>query len=659
MRLCILFAALCILTSSVASGQWLERTILLPDSLSGLQFPQTVELNTVNNTVFIADHSRPCAVVLDCSTGQKMARVELSGRVYDACFDPVRNKFYCLSQGLMVVDGSTYAVRRTIPMPTQTSEFIAYNQTAGKVYVGPYWSSRQPVVAVDCSADTVVGYIDIDSPGKFFCADPDHNKLFITWSDSSALAVVDCATDSIMKLVRLSVLPSVLLYNHISGKLYCAGQGQFYIIDAAGDSLLQSLPVARPVRQLGLNPVSNKVYCADRESQTVIVISGQGDSVLARVEDLGAESFTFDSLDNLMYCSCWDTTGGSFAVIDGRTDSLVATFKSSDFVEDMCYDPVFNRIYAGGNLVAVIDCAARAIVDSVILWLSPTSMCYCPNGDKVYFAACGENAVGVVDCSRNEMTRLIPVGELPRFVYYVEEVDKVYCANERDGTVSVIDCSTDSAVATLRVGAKPWDFCHVPQSGRLYCANLDDSFLTVIDLDGDSVIGCVQMAGRTEALAYSPESNRLYCALYWDSTLSVIDPGPDTVVGSVGVIGVTHILCFVPTTNELVCVGSFLGHALMVLDCASGIVTDTLWVGTGIMDIVYNPVRHKVFTADGTSWSATVVDCSTWQVDSFVGIEPPPTAIAYDSLADKVYVVSRSRFGRVTVIDGETNEVLT
>jgi hypothetical protein len=36
MRFCVLVSAFCLLTAPVAQGQWIETTIPLPDSFSGL-----------------------------------------------------------------------------------------------------------------------------------------------------------------------------------------------------------------------------------------------------------------------------------------------------------------------------------------------------------------------------------------------------------------------------------------------------------------------------------------------------------------------------------------------------------------------------------------------------------------------------------------------
>ena len=49
----------CMLTLLVTAGtlnaQWLENTIFVPDSFCGLQNPQALEHNTINNMVYCAN----------------------------------------------------------------------------------------------------------------------------------------------------------------------------------------------------------------------------------------------------------------------------------------------------------------------------------------------------------------------------------------------------------------------------------------------------------------------------------------------------------------------------------------------------------------------------------------------------------------------------
>jgi hypothetical protein len=53
MRLTHLVAGLALLVVSLVSGQVLEKTIYLPDSLSGMPNPQCLAYNSTNNTVYV------------------------------------------------------------------------------------------------------------------------------------------------------------------------------------------------------------------------------------------------------------------------------------------------------------------------------------------------------------------------------------------------------------------------------------------------------------------------------------------------------------------------------------------------------------------------------------------------------------------------------
>ena len=48
------------LLAVVASGQWLESTVILPDSLGGMGWPQSLAYDSVSGTMYVGGEVRDC-----------------------------------------------------------------------------------------------------------------------------------------------------------------------------------------------------------------------------------------------------------------------------------------------------------------------------------------------------------------------------------------------------------------------------------------------------------------------------------------------------------------------------------------------------------------------------------------------------------------------
>jgi len=54
-----------LLAISAVHGQWLEQTIYLPDSLSGLVGPTRLVYNSANNTIYVGGEYGDCVIAID------------------------------------------------------------------------------------------------------------------------------------------------------------------------------------------------------------------------------------------------------------------------------------------------------------------------------------------------------------------------------------------------------------------------------------------------------------------------------------------------------------------------------------------------------------------------------------------------------------------
>jgi len=103
MRGSSLLISICLLLAAQASGQWLEKTILLPDSCGGLIWPETAAWNTLQHRLYVTGGFANAVVAIDGGTNRRSARIPLPGGSHHICFNPRSNKLYCTQTASIAV----------------------------------------------------------------------------------------------------------------------------------------------------------------------------------------------------------------------------------------------------------------------------------------------------------------------------------------------------------------------------------------------------------------------------------------------------------------------------------------------------------------------------------------------------------------------------
>jgi YVTN family beta-propeller protein len=106
------------------------------------------------------------------------------------------------------------------------------------------------------------------------------------------------------------------------------------------------------------------VYCANLTDNTVSVIDGGADSVVATVAVAATPiALLYDPVNRKVYCAC--SGDDRVSVIDCATNMVCATVAAEYTPIALCLDPVNNRIFAAdndaSNLAVVRDTATGSI----------------------------------------------------------------------------------------------------------------------------------------------------------------------------------------------------------------------------------------------------------------------------------------------------------
>ncbi len=630
---------------SLAPGQWVETTLVLPDPMSGFGSPGAMLYNTGNNFLFVGCDNG--VAIVDGFSNQLITHTstrDLKSGV--ACYASQVNKLYWLggSSGgtTFVLDGATG--RELSHITTPSGSDICYNPVVNRVYVSGYDTSGY-VTVIDATRDSVVRRLGLDVGFQTtVCCDPDDNKVYVMSYFDGAILVIDCTVDSITDTIPVGGIPSQLVYNRVGNRLYCCSwDGSVTVIDCRSDTVLARIVLPGGVETAVFNPVANKLYCDDGEG--IDIICGQGDTLLGRVPRRYVRTMVCDSTDNLMWCSLNSDT---VVAIDGQGDSLCAEVAVGNAPSAMCYNPTRNRLYLQDGHVTVFNPAARQVDERILLGFEPVAVCWARSSHKIYCAGRGEAAVEVLTIA-NQVLGPVPVGRDPVALAYDRPLGIVCCANNRDSTVSIIACNGDSVIGTVRVGPRPGRLCVDTILHKAWCSITGG--VAVIDLQAESLTAVIPVADTGMLLADEARA-RVYCATGFDAHVAVLDAEGDSLIASIPVGGPAQALSLNPEANLVYC-ATWDNDAVAVIDGAALRVVNIIPVGRDPAALFYNERHNKLYCANGyynNDETVTAIDCSTETPVATIDLTVSPSALAYDSVADRLYCLSTSD-NYVAVVD--------
>jgi len=221
---------------------------------------------------------------------------------------------------------------------------------------------------VDAHADTLLLRRELFGQTSSMCYDPAGNKLYIAEDEDSRIQVLDCNTDSVVKVITWNIgTPSALCYEPNGNKVYVAnGSGwSVSVIDCNRDTVLKTFRVGQTPTALALSPVNHKLYCANfgvypNYDTTVSVIDTDGDSVI-RTIGVGTEpgyTMCYNPTTDKMFVGTGHWGGSSLAVIRCSDDRVIKRMQVLGAFWESAVLPSANKLYVpseGSRAISVVQ----------------------------------------------------------------------------------------------------------------------------------------------------------------------------------------------------------------------------------------------------------------------------------------------------------------
>jgi len=245
--------------------------------------------------------------------------------------------------------------------------------------------------------------------------------------------------------------------------------------------LLFGLPVAANGSQNSgqNNPGGYVKYTLDLINNTLI--NGNFVNTHNALEPVGV---AYDPSNGYIYVTNFGS--GTVSVINGATNTVIATIPVGSEPEGVAYDPSNGYIYVAdyySNTVSVIN--GTTVIANITVGSWPEGIAYDSSNGYIYVADSGSGTVSVIDGANNTVIANIPVGAAPAWVAYDPSNGYIYVTNYASGTVSVIDGAT--VIANIPVGAAPWGVAYDPSNGYIYVANYGSGTVSIISTPAQAI----------------------------------------------------------------------------------------------------------------------------------------------------------------------------
>uniref|UniRef100_A0A7C6AAT3 T9SS type A sorting domain-containing protein n=1 Tax=candidate division WOR-3 bacterium TaxID=2052148 RepID=A0A7C6AAT3_UNCW3 len=328
---------------------------------------------------------------------------------------PDGNKLYInLSQShrLLVLDCSTYAVRKIIPLPSShfpCATFPFWYQKGNKIY---YVFNIRPesIAVIDNRTDSIIKWI----PWRTITPIVYNSKIDKIYASARGyLGIIDPETDSVVKIIPPSPYPfgPILVWDSIGDKLYTThwewGSDKVIVLNCLNDSVIAVISTRISPAGAVYNPLRRKIYLAPAYRRTGCVICAKGDTVIKYFYpvtfDWAIQQLIWNGLEDKVYWPGYDYD--DLYVIDCETDSIIKTIRPPPWISDglrlnhssnLLYIGTRDTVGAGCNLFEILDCHNDSVISQIRFGGLGIGMEYHPIRRKIFIGDLMDSALYVI-----------------------------------------------------------------------------------------------------------------------------------------------------------------------------------------------------------------------------------------------------------------------
>jgi DNA-binding beta-propeller fold protein YncE len=595
--------------------------------------------------LYVAGLNIDSVLVVDCATNQVTSAINAAGVVPVMQYNVRNDRLYCGGDSITVIDCDEDSVVHTIAVAASS---FAYDSATNKLYAG----SNGPLAVVDCASDSVVAFLSEVSAATALCLNPTARKVYATTIHT--LFAIRVAGDSIVAQVAFDSLKPLLACDPVRNRVYCTYHrndwGHWSSIDCSADTVLLSCLTSYPLTFLACNSSRDMLYVFLRTAcdEVVMYNATTGEFLSSILLDGVPRGGGWSQTLGRLYClPNSDGTGYSLCLlssIDGAGDSIAGVVPLTVRAEHIALDTAHNRLYfsygsTACGCVGTIDCAQNVVTSYVYGGASPYEICYNPNNNRLYWRS-GGRSMTVYDCSTDTKVRTLSASGDVGGMRVHPGLNKLYVFSYVNGVgsaIDVVDCDADSVTGVIATDCEYFtELLLVPEDNTLWC--LGPWSVAVIDCLGDSIVAVApDTFGTLSDACACPEARRIYvgeseCA--W--SVNMDKPGEvDALHARMPGFSDMRFLN-IPGAHKVYWTANYspTSARLFVIDTKTSTLVDSLWLNRNVSDMCLDHTGRYVYCVPRSSFDTTATVLDAWG-DSVVSrfMLPPMIVAEKDALA--------------------------
>ncbi len=287
-------------------------------------------------------------------------------------------------------------------LPANDARCVVYDSIDNKAYASCGFYGTESLKVIDGQNHIIIGRFSVPGANQLVW-EPTRNRLYVTCTNQNRVAVVDCASDSVIAQIAVGVAPIALDLNTRRGKLYVQNydDGSVSVIDLATNQVVKTI-------QLGGNPDAgyytphvDKYYCPNESNDAIAVIDGQSDSIVARVPIMTngyVHAIGGSDTADLVLAEAYNGPTVLYA-IDAISDTMLSTMDASGSVWSVVCGPSTGYLYCastGSDSILVVDPLRASTVGRLAVGAAPFALLPVPLHGRMYVGCLNVDKVYVI-----------------------------------------------------------------------------------------------------------------------------------------------------------------------------------------------------------------------------------------------------------------------
>ncbi|MDQ4100609.1 MAG: DUF192 domain-containing protein [Thermoproteota archaeon] len=287
--------------------------------------------------------------------------------------------------------------------------------------------------------------------------------------------------------------------NSLSGLMYVqlTNSNSIAVVDLATDSVLRNIIVNGTIHNIKISEDQGTLHIVttNRDSGSLYMLNTTNNEIMNEriFTDASVQDIAF--FNNSLYLS--DAIGGRVLIMNSNGTLLheINVGSRPQFIE-VRQDGKVLYVSKSDGPITVIDLEQNIVIREIDSEKIPHRFSFDNNGARLFVVNAENDSLSVIDAQNHEIIKTIPVGDNPRYVALNPDETLAYVTNMDSNTISIVDTQLMEIVNEIPVGNGPYGLVFSADGGDLsYVGNSRGNDVSIIDTTSNNIVSTIAAVG--------------------------------------------------------------------------------------------------------------------------------------------------------------------